>query len=214
VSHSQTVSSTGVLERPRQHGNEPAPTTSIPVPTEQRIAVAETDESVEVGGDRSFRTPALIVLATVAIYEGYRWLGVVPPRHTGLSALASSHTVIVSLAVVLALAGHALTHQRSTRRRWRCGTAVTWAGATVTGAAATLVTLGGRPPAYTLGVAYLLLAAAALSAATMSGRPSQGGSPHPVDPSGRCGVRSSTPSGPWDQPTSTPSAWGRRNDSG
>ncbi len=131
--------------------------------------------------------------------------------HTGLSALASSHTVTVSLAVVLALAGHALTHQRSVaatlavrggrhvRRCDRHGGIGHTRGA------------GGRLPAYTLGVAYLLLAAGALSAATMSGRARQGGvatSRRPVRP---MWSPTSTPSGPWVPPTSTPSAWGRRN---
>lgn len=154
---------------------------TIAVPTDQGIAVPQTDAPAEVGVDRSLRTPGLVVLATIAIFEGYRWLGVIPTGHTGLSAVASSHAVIVSLAVLLALTGYALTHQRKTGRRWPCRVAVTCAGVAVMAAAATLVAVGGRLPFHALGIAYLLLAAAALSAATMSGRARRAGSQHPDD---------------------------------
>ncbi len=187
MSHSPTSSSTGVLDRPRQEGRDRAPTTPIPVPTDPGIAAPETDESVELVGDRSLRTPALVAVATAAIVEGYRWLGVIPTGHAGISSLSSSHAVVVPLALALALAGHALTHQRKPRRRRQCGAAVTWAGATVTGAAITLVTLGGGLPPHALGVAYLLLAAALLSAAAMSARPGREWRPDPVDPAVRSG---------------------------
>lgn len=211
MSHSQTFSSTGVLDRTRQQGTERAPTATIPVPGDLGIAVPEGDEWVEVGVDRSFRTPGLIVLATIAIFEGYRWLGVIPTGHTGLSALASSHSGTVSLAVLLALTGHALTHQRRLRRRWRFGAAVTCAGVIVAAASAILVAAGGRVPPHILGVAYLLLAAGALSAATMSGRARRSGAPHSVDQTTRWEVQLSTPPGPGVPPTTTPSARDRTN---
>ena len=186
MSHSYTFSSTGVLDRPRQGGSDRAPTT-IPTRTDRVVVVPPADPSTEVGVDRSFRTPGLVVLATIAIFEGYRWLGIIPAGRTGLSVVVSNRAVIVPLAVFLALTGHALTRQRKTMRRRPCGAAVTCAGVFVMAAAATFVTIGGRLPLHVLGVSYLLLAAAALGAATMGGRPRRVEAPHPGDQAVRLG---------------------------
>jgi hypothetical protein len=171
---SSQFSATALLERPTRVEGATTSTEATSTSGNRGRGLPTFTTRTQASAECSFRAPGLITLASIAIFEGYERLGVIPTSHAGLSA-------VIIPALLLPVAGFVLTWRRRTLR-WPSAL-VLFAGAAVFIAAVFLATVGGRFTSDVLGIAYLLLGIVMLSA-IVDGLTSLGGRrPHLLLPS-------------------------------
>ena len=117
-----------------------------------------------------FRSPVLVLLASVALLAGYRLLGVIHGGDSALSTFASSRIGAALAGLVLPLAAVALSRTDTDGTRPAGRTVVLIASATMMVAALLVLVIGGSVATTLLGVADLMLAAAALGAVALAER--------------------------------------------
>jgi hypothetical protein len=112
----------------------------------------------------------IVLLATVSIFEGYKWLGAIPTSHSRLSQAVVSQPGAAVVAVCSLLAVAVLSGTARLRARVVCRRAL-WA-ATIVGSTLALVvaTFDTGATRSALGVADLVLAGVAVSTLIPTGR--------------------------------------------
>ncbi len=152
--------SVSFLERPTDPWPAGAPASRPPSPAGRDRAPVDTDLS----------TLGTVLLATVSIFEGYKWLDAIPTSHSHLSRAVFSQPgaaaiAVCSLLAVAFLSGTSRLHSRVAPRR------ALWAAAVVVSTLALVVaTFDTDRTRSALGAADLVLAGVAISTLVPIGR--------------------------------------------
>lgn len=150
----------------------------VPRPARRPAVPCEAPAGRRATARPSLRDPGLVLLAGIAVLEGYRRLGVIPIGRAGLSAAASSRLATALVAGLLAGGVLALVHLGATRLPSTSRVTMSVAASVVVVASATLLIVGGRPASDVLGIAYLLLAATSIGAIAADGLRRRRAAPH------------------------------------
>lgn len=157
---------TDATRRPAAVRDVPAPMAPVvALPSLPPVASSEpapTDTRPAAPALGWISAPALALLAAVAIFEGYRWLHLVPGR---LSVSDTLLLAAVDVAIAFGLTSAAVwTHEGAVRRAARLGSCA------FVGAALVVRVLEGPPTDRLLGTTSLVLAVAALCVAVPAGK--------------------------------------------
>jgi hypothetical protein len=117
-----------------------------------------------VGFDPTLRSPALALLATVCLLEGYKWIGALPASDSHFSALVFSRPGALVFAVLVTALALGLTRTGGELRRWRPHAAVALASVVVMSASVVLAAVTNAATKDAVGLADLVLATALVGA--------------------------------------------------
>jgi lysylphosphatidylglycerol synthetase-like protein (DUF2156 family) len=135
-----------------------------------------------VGFDPTLRSPALALLATVCLLEGYKWIGALPASDSRFSTLVFSRPGALVFAVLVTALALGLTRGGGELRRSRPHAAVALASVVVMSASVVLTAATNAATKDAVGLADLVLATALVGALVAGERRQRRASARPEVP--------------------------------
>jgi hypothetical protein len=123
-------------------------------PTVERLPGSSSD------GDKVLISPGMALVATVAILEGYTWLGAIPSSDSRLSAVVFGRGGALVFAALAAVAVPAFTRADAEGRRPLSQRLVLLATAALIASSVVLLMSTATPTRYATGISDLVLASA------------------------------------------------------
>ena len=139
------------------------------------------------GGDKVLASPGMALVATIAILQGYTWIGAIPSSGSRLSTLVFGRGGALVFAGLATVAVLALTRSDTDGRRTLSQRLVLLATAALIASSVVLLVSTGTPARYAIGVSDLALASA-LAAMLITGERKR----RPASPDGSPPARGDT----------------------